>query len=104
MISPGAGAGALIKRREKMPKYRVLHQTSDDGWCDWQFPVMKGYKLACCDCGLVHDVEFRVVKRDPKTGMPMVMDESEYRVELRMRRNNRATGQVRRWDKTKSNK
>lgn len=27
---------------------------------EWVQPVRRGYKLACCDCGLVHDVDFRV--------------------------------------------
>ena len=29
------------------------------GWTRWVQPVMKGYLLACCDCGLVHRMEFR---------------------------------------------
>ncbi len=47
-------------------------------------PVMRDvqpYKMICCDYGLVHDVEFWV--RDG-------------RVMMRVARNNRATGQVRR--------
>ena len=28
----------------------------------WVTPVMQDYKLACCDCGLVHKVTFRVVQ------------------------------------------
>lgn len=24
-------------------------------------PVMRGYRMACCDCGLVHRLNFRVV-------------------------------------------
>jgi hypothetical protein len=55
----------------------------DNGWSDWIYPVMKGYKMACCDCGLVHDLEFRIV-------------ENGKRVEFRARRNNRSTGQIRR--------
>lgn len=53
---------------------------------EWVRPVMNGYKLACCDCGLVHDVDFRV-------------SEDLERVEFRVFRNNRATGQIRRWMK-----
>jgi hypothetical protein len=26
----------------------------------WLTPREEGFKLACCDCGLVHDVNFRV--------------------------------------------
>lgn len=26
-------------------------------------PVMKGYKMGCCDCGLVHKVDFVVIDK-----------------------------------------
>jgi hypothetical protein len=29
---------------------------------DWVRPVRRGYKMRCCDCKLVHTVNFRVVK------------------------------------------
>ena len=31
----------------------------------WFFPSRKGYRMACCDCGLVHDIYF---KWDPRNG------------------------------------
>ena len=66
-----------------MPRYRQEEAKHSDGWSRWVYPVMKGYKMSCCDCGLVHEMEFRVT--------------SDYdRVEFRVRRNNRSTGQVRR--------
>lgn len=33
-----------------------------DGWSHWQAPIMKGYLIKCCGCGLVHEMEFAVVK------------------------------------------
>jgi hypothetical protein len=48
---------------------------------EWVRPVRKGYKMACCDCGLVHGLDFRV-----KAG----------RAEFRVFRLARSTGQVRR--------
>lgn len=30
---------------------------------EWVRPVMKGYKIICCDCGLVHKINFKHVKR-----------------------------------------
>ncbi len=27
---------------------------------EWVKPLMKGYKLACCDCGLVHGMDFKI--------------------------------------------
>lgn len=63
-----------------MARYR--QETAVNGrWSRWVQPVRRGYKMACCDCGLVHDVDFRVKAR---------------RVQFRVARNNRATGQVRR--------
>lgn len=28
----------------------------------WVQPVRRGYKLACCDCGLVHTMDFRLYR------------------------------------------
>ena len=47
---------------------------------EWVQPIRKGYKLACCDCGLVHDVDFRIYKG---------------RIQFRVRRNGKATGGMR---------
>lgn len=41
-----------------MARYKQVH----DG--EWVAPVRRGYKMACCDCGLVHRVDFEVVKRN----------------------------------------
>jgi hypothetical protein len=48
---------------------------------EWVEPVRVGYKMACCDCGLVHDMDFRVRKG---------------RVQFRVFRNNRSTAMIRR--------
>jgi hypothetical protein len=29
---------------------------------EWQTPIYKNYKMICCDCGLVHDTDFRIYK------------------------------------------
>lgn len=72
----------------------------DDGWSRWVSPVMSGYRLACCDCGLVHDMEFaavRVIKQnDDGTWDYDELDPDEYRVMFRAKRHNRSTGQHRR--------
>lgn len=64
-------------------------------------PLMKGYKLACCDCGLTHTLDFEVVQkiRDNPDGTwsgrkPRNAD--SLRVVLYPSRDNRATGQLRR--------
>ena len=30
---------------------------------EWVQPVRKGYLMKCCDCGLIHRMDFRVQKR-----------------------------------------
>lgn len=52
----------------------------------WVQPITEGYKMQCCDCGLVHDLDFRVYRG---------------RIQFRVRRNNRATGQIRRYMKAR---
>ncbi len=29
---------------------------------EWVQPVRRGYRMKCCDCGLVHVLNFRLVK------------------------------------------
>ena len=53
---------------------------------DWQQPIRRGYKMACCDCGLVHNLDFRIVKGQ---------------IQFRAFRNERSTAAVRR-EKRKS--
>ena len=57
-----------------------------DGWTRWIEPVMDGYKLACCDCGLVHNMEFKVES-----------DGDNHKVLFRASRDARSTGQRRRY-------
>ncbi len=47
---------------------------------EWVRPNMEGYRLRCCDCGLVHVLNFRIINK---------------KVEFQAFRNNRATGQIR---------
>lgn len=60
---------------------------NEDGWSDWIHPL-DGYKMACCDCGLVHNMQFRI--------------DDIGRINFRASRNNRSTGQMRRAMKVKS--
>mgnify|MGYP003139789869 CR=1 FL=1 len=83
-----------------MPKLVTEFEEEETGWARWVPPVMTGYKIACCDCGLVHDMEFlavEIIKRLPNDEFEYVeLDPKKYRVVFRARRNNRSTGQVRR--------
>lgn len=48
---------------------------------EWITPIYKNYKGMCCDCGLVHSVDFRYHKG---------------KIQFRVRRNNRSTAIARR--------
>lgn len=67
-------------------------------------PVMDNYGMACYDCGLVHRLDFTVVK--VKKSYPdgswtyTELDRKKYRVVFKARRDNRASGQLRRHSKT----
>jgi hypothetical protein len=52
---------------------------------EWIYPVQKGYKLRCCDCGLVHRLNFRAVK-----------DGKRHSVKFQAFRDERATAACRR--------
>lgn len=57
----------------------MIYYLQQDG--EWIKPQMKEYRLRCCDCGLVHILNFRI------TGNA---------IEFQAYRDNRATGQTRR--------
>lgn len=53
-------------------------------------PYMKDYGLRCCDCGLVHKLDFFVIKNSD------LLIASGYHVQFRVRRDARATAASRR--------
>lgn len=84
-----------------MAKYKQEEAVRGE-WSCWINPVMKGYKLACCDCGLVHDFDFRtfkVVKRTKSGKSVKLLPVGKFQLEFRCRRNKRSTAMVRRHKK-----
>ena len=71
-------------------KCTPIPAVTEDGWTAWHAPVMTGYKMGCCDCGLVHEVEFqalKIINKEPDgTWTADELDQVEYRVQMRMRR------------------
>lgn len=37
-------------------KYKVVQNN------EWVRPVMRGYRMKCCDCGLIHELDFKVLR------------------------------------------
>jgi hypothetical protein len=50
-----------LRERLAQPEFPT-HEEGDDGWSDWVCPDPKGYLMKCCDCGLVHEAQFGVVR------------------------------------------
>lgn len=73
----------------KRPTYgeRLSRSVDKNGWSAWEKPVPEGYRLACCGCGLVHNVNFRVRNKQS---------------ELQFQINRRATSAMRRGKKYKA--
>lgn len=77
----------------------------DDGWSDWVHPIPRKYKMGCCDCGLVHNMDFRVVKvlhaRKDGSFTYEEVKGTRFRVMFKAQRNSRSTAQCRRHKKRK---
>ena len=71
----------------------------EDGWCDWVCPKPQGYLMQCCDCELIHEVESRVVKYEPRPSEVFeVVDDPDLQVQWRMkRRDDISPKQPRQW-------
>lgn len=65
---------------------RFVREIEKDGWSDWIHPL-PGYKMACCDCCLVHNLEFRL--------------DALGQINFRAQRNVRSTAQMRRHRKAR---
>lgn len=65
-------------------KKKETYETVPDGWFE---VARRGNKIACCDCHLVHTVDVRVTDVEGRL-LP--------KIEMRMRRDGRATGAMRR--------
>lgn len=75
-------------------------QAGPDGWTEWISPTMRGYRLSCCDCGLVHNFDFKAVKRTSGKATSKYrgrdLPRGDYLVAFRVSLNKRATAAVRR--------
>ena len=46
----------------------IKHEVENPGdWTEWVCPDPKSYLMKCCDCGLVHEVQFGVVRYASET-------------------------------------
>lgn len=72
----------------KKVKFRKEFVKTKLAWSRWVNPVMDSYLMKCCDCGLVHKMQFRVYfesKSDNKKWGTLLKDKG-FQVEFRARR------------------
>jgi len=46
-----------------LPQDFIKHEVENEGdWSEWVNPKPEKYFMKCCDCGLVHEMQFKVAK------------------------------------------
>jgi hypothetical protein len=65
---------------------------------EWIQPIRRGYKMRCCDCGLAHRLDFRVIEATGKKiiGGPGRVAGRRFIPQFRAYRDNSATAAIRR--------
>ena len=59
-------AQEAIREALAQPEF-PMHEEGEDGWSDFVCPDPKSYLMKCCDCGLVHEAQFKVVRYKSET-------------------------------------
>lgn len=86
----GIAARALGPIKEALAKQEFFKHTVEQPyeWSDWVCPDPKGYLMKCCDCGLVHEAEFGLVRYKSETEREYCdfVDDPNLQAVFRMRR------------------
>lgn len=79
---------ALRERLAQPEQEFTEHEEGEDGWSDWVCPDPKSYLMKCCDCGLVHEAQFGVVRYKSETEREDcdMVDDPNLQAVFRMRR------------------
>ena len=79
-------AAALDKLAQ--PEF-IKHEVENaEGWSEWVCPDPDGYLMKCCDCKLVHEAQFKVVRYKSETAREDcdMVDDPNLQAVFRMRR------------------
>jgi hypothetical protein len=83
-----ADAITAIKEALAQPEF-IKHEVKNAAdWSEWVCPDPKNYLMKCCDCGLVHEAEFGVMRYKSETEREDcdVVDDPNLQAVFRMRR------------------
>ena len=81
-------AQKVIKEALAQPEFTKHEVENADDWSEWVCPDPKNYLMKCCDCGLVHEAEFGVVRYKSETEREDcdMVDDPNLQAVFRMRR------------------
>lgn len=74
-----------------MRRFKTIVQKTRNGFSEWISPKMRGYLMKCCDCGLVHEIDFRIVRYEGASRMSdfKVVRDRNVQTHLRAKRRKR---------------
>jgi len=53
---------------------------------EWIRPIAHGYKMQCCDCGLIHEMDFAVIDSDGDMLNDVAVYYRAYRVDKKVKK------------------
>ena len=67
--------------------FHLHDEENEGGWTNWVCPKPDSYLMKCCDCGLVHEMQTRVAKYEPKPSEDFVVpNDPDLQTQFRVRR------------------
>ena len=78
----------VMEPAQQEPEFFTHSVEQSYDWSEWVCPDPKGYLMKCCDCGLVHEAEFGVVRYKSDTDRENcdMVDDPNLQAVFRMRR------------------
>ncbi len=80
----------MAYRPSGLPQDFIKHEVeSAEDWSEWVCPDPNEYLIKCCDCGLVHEAQFRVAEYKPTPSEEFVVTNNpDMQTQFRMKRHN----------------
>jgi len=76
----------IAYRPNGLPQEFIKHEVElPEDWSEWVCPNPYEYFMKCCDCGLVHEVQYRVARYGEGDYCELV-DDKDVQAQFRMRR------------------
>ena len=78
----------VMESAQQEPEFFTHNVEQPYDWSEWVCPDPQGYLMKCCDCGLVHEAEFGVVRYKSETEREDcdIVDDPNLQAVFRMRR------------------